>query len=376
MNKRFTAIVVTLALIGLLAVQAGPGAPAQAQGLSRGAAGVAAQADPQLSASVSRGSNGYYTVILENSKIRVRWATFFGGNNDETAIVDFIIKGPNEDQAGQALDSTANFYPATYAALLYDGADRKTVRLEWKDPRNRYGQQKIQEITIFPNEPYIQIDYLKYWVNIVDLGSPGGITNAQYEIYGNACWLTCSSPLGYLLYPESYYNRAEVRPSTGQKDRSDGGSLNYNGYFITGIYNPANSRGYGRVSPVAAIDIVKLLLITQSGATTRRGFELFPYYQKTHKPFRAYLFAVTGGASDVLTLGKRIADGAVQPTPEATTPATRTPTRTATLTPTQTATLTPTSTATATRTATATLVGTPIIPDTGAHKVFVPFIQR
>ena len=86
--------------------------------------------------------------------------------------------------------------------------------------------------------------------------------------------------------------------------------MNYNGWYILGVYNPENGRGYGRVVPAEAIGYIKLLAFP---ANPGYGFELFPYWQtpgRNRKPYTTYLFAVTGGEQEILARGKQIADQA------------------------------------------------------------------
>ncbi len=321
-------------------------------GLAGGAflsGGLPARAAPGDWGTVSAGKdgNGNYYATLENSQIRVRYG-YFSENYGQTAILDFIIKSANEDQAGFYLDAASGMRAATNAYVKYDGDDRKTVRLEWKDPNNNNGSQKVQEVTIFADQPYIQIDYFDYYVNIVEQGSPGGQSSGTYKFSGSEGWIR-----GYDLYPKSYYNRCD----TGYDDPTNGGSLNYKGYFIGGIYG-SNGRGFGRVIPVVTNDIVKLLF--------SKGFEWYPRFcSGSRTAYRSWLYAVTGGADGVVSRGRAIVDAAGGSTPPTSTPQptatrTRTPTATATRTATSTtvanptATFTRTPTATATRTATAT----------------------
>ncbi len=77
------------------------------------------------------------------------------------------------------------------------------------------------------------------------------------------------------------------------------GSLDYHGWFIMGVYNPGNGEGFGRIVAVDHMDIIKLLF--------NRGFELFPHYQRSHEPFSGYLFAVTKGAKEILSIGMKLA---------------------------------------------------------------------
>jgi hypothetical protein len=78
--------------------------------------------------------------------------------------------------------------------------------------------------------------------------------------------------------------------------------LEYRGKFILGAYEKATGRGYGRVMPIADVDVVKLLF--------SRGFEMFPHYQprREQRSFTGYLFVATGGAEEIVALGKRLAE--------------------------------------------------------------------
>jgi uncharacterized repeat protein (TIGR02543 family) len=247
------------------------------------------------SATVRQDQNGDLEVILQNSEMRVRWARhdYDGGLHQETVIQEFVAKDNGENQAGcDDLDmswstATAGRGLLTDARVVYSGVDRITVHLEWGEGKG------IQEVSIFPNSTYIKVDYIAYGVNVIDIGCPG-YTRA-YEVYGASDWIR-----GYVTYPASYYNRY---PGDGINDPVDGGSLNYNGSFIMGLYNPVSGHGYGRVMPVAAISIIKLL------PWYGRGFELFPYYQRGHRPFTGYMYLVTGGVGEVITLGQALADG-------------------------------------------------------------------
>ena len=144
---------------------------------------------------------------------------------------------------------------------------------------------------------------VKYGLNIVDIGTPGGTTNGKHFAYGHGSWgrayITHKDP----SYHGSYYNRY---PPDGVNDPANGGALNYHNHFIFGVYNPSNGRGFARTIPVSACSIAKLLL----SSTQRNGLELYPYpFNKDHPQFTSYLFAVTGGESDILSTGKALADG-------------------------------------------------------------------
>ena len=269
-------------------------------------------ADSQLNAEI--GPNRSY-VILENSQIYVKYAPYYA-NHNEFAIKEFRIKSAgNENQVGVGkynfFDADSGRGALTNASIVYNGTDRKTVRLTWVNEFNDPTKKITQEVTIFGNSRYLKINYsdVQYGINVVDLGEPGGTTAGTHVAYGHSGWIR-----DYITHKESssfgsYYNRY---PKDGVNDPANGGSLNYNGNFIVGVYNPANGRGLGRVMPVADISIVKLLL----DRSTRRGLELFPHpFLKAHQPFTGYLYVVTGGASEILSVGKQLTDGSSVPSP-------------------------------------------------------------
>lgn len=260
----------TLALILLLAALPAPASMAQSSDWG--------------SITIRRDGAGQYEVILENAQLKVRYQ-YYQSTTEKTVIRDFILKSLNEDQAGKYLDGAANRGLMTNAYLKYSGPDRKTVRLEWNDGA------WVEEVSIFPDGAYLQIDYLKYGIDVLDLGAPGQTTSGYYEFHGGAGWRR-----PYVLNPESYYNR---HPGGGYNDPADGGALNDNGYFVGGVYNPENQRGYGRVMPIGAVDVIKLI--------DNRGFQFFPYYRQTPAPFTGYLFAVTGGPAEILAVGGQLA---------------------------------------------------------------------
>lgn len=229
----------------------------------------------------ARLENSVFTIIMGKKT--------FGDGAVNFVITQFMVKAKGVNMGGDQIDGIWMGYgkgrgDLTKGQVTYDGADKKTLYLEWNN-----GAVK-QSYTIYPDCPVIKINYLSYGVNVVDIGNPGGGSSGIYKFYGAESWIR-----GYVAYPESYYNA----PESG--DPANGGSLNYNGHFIMGIVNAANSTGFGRVSPVEASRIIKLLF--------NRGFEQFPYFSASKKPYTQYLFVVTAGFNEVITLGQAIADG-------------------------------------------------------------------
>jgi len=226
--------------------------------------------------------NGRPYAQLENSQLRVRYG--YDTQLGEYNLVDFVLKTVgNQDQAGtRGIDASANRGYLSRAIVNYNGDDYKSIWLEWENG------WMIQEVTIFPNSPYVQIDYYRYGVNVVDIGTAGGSTlSGTYGFAGGDAWIRDYEA----VYPGSYFNSA---PGDGYNDPVDGGALNQNGWIVGGIAG-ANGNGWGRVMPLNALNIVKLLRIGAPGDLRNRGFEWFPYYNLVKQPFRSYMYVVTGG---------------------------------------------------------------------------------
>lgn len=253
---------------------------------------------------------GGMRVTLENSKLRCQYGvTDMPGSGLEAFIKELILKGANENQAGAMLDELGMSAdegrgPITKAQVTYVGPDRMTVRMESPartEPTAFHGARVVEEVTIYPDSLILRLDYIEYGVNVVDWTSPGGTTTGTPVIHGADKWIR-----GHVLYPDQYYS---VLPEE-KGDPEDAGSLNYHGSIIAGVYNPANGRGIARVMPVADTSVMKHM-------GEYRGIEWFPhvewsppYASKGHRrPFTGYLYLVTGGAEEILSVGKRVAEG-------------------------------------------------------------------
>lgn len=247
---------------------------------------------------------GWEYAVLENSEIRVKWQKYTDiDGSEQFAIREFQLKKANNiEQAGAGyLDAAYNRGSLRNAEILYDGPDRKTLRLEWNG-KPGIGQYKelVSEISIFPNSRFIKIDYEKvaWGYVIVDLGLPGGTYSGANVAYGAESWRR-----GYVAYPESYYSRL---PQETYDDPADGGSLNYNDHFIVGVYAPNSEIGLGRVFPIAETRSIKFLL----GEGSRRGFEVFPpdFNTDPDASYTSYLYPVIEGPDEIIEQGKRLVD--------------------------------------------------------------------
>jgi hypothetical protein len=251
--------------------------------------------------SVAKDQNGHLEAILENSDIRIRYGLQYHEEGPESNITELVVKSaPEVNQAGHLVDAAAGRGPLARASVACDGPDVKTLRLEWSGKEGR--PDAISEVSIYEDSAFVRIDYIAWVVNIVDIGHPGGaVTDAVYEIHGASAWKR-----DLVLYPNSYFNRHPG--DVGQENVTevdDVGPLAYAGCFVMGVYNPANGIGFGRVVPADVVDIIKLLEFNGIG----KGFELFPHYEREHRPFTGYLYLVTGGAEELLLMGQELATG-------------------------------------------------------------------
>jgi len=265
---------------------------------------------------IYRDSADQLNVLLENSKILVRYETRVPGDR-QTYIREFIIKEAKESQ-GYWLDAAAWRRGLRRAEILKDAPDVKTVRLTWNGSE-KFPTQAISDVSIFPDSSVLRIDCLQSsFAHICDIGSPGGSRyRGKFVIYGSEEWREVREKL----------DRPELRdhPSEDHRLTNDlfprfpnplidvgwGPSpMNYKGWYIMGTYNPESGRGYGRVVPAKTMRYIKLL---SQPMNPGYGFEFFPWWRmrgKSTTPYTAFLYAVTGGEKEILTVGKKIADDA------------------------------------------------------------------
>lgn len=242
---------------------------------------------------IERNAHHQLEAVLENPRIRVRYEVYQPSSqkSEETVIREFLIKrtGQNVAKSKIGLDAGAWRGPLKDAVVVRDDAERKTIRLVWQSLDEKPDPE--EEVSIFPKGAFIEIRYLRWNVNIVDLTTGG----AHFAVYGADHWVR-----GYAPYPLHYYNRVEHHiDNITNPDVADGGPLNYHGSFILGVYDQPSGAGWAEVVPVPAISIIKLL---------DHGFELFPRFKQPHQEFTSFLFGVTGGPREIERRGKELAD--------------------------------------------------------------------
>lgn len=274
------------------------------------ARGVAGSVDADLRVQI--GPAGSY-VVLESNCIRAEYEPYVDGHSQFGMRHLYIKSAGNEDQICPECNPVSYIGGGAFrgilesASVVWDRLDRKTVRFSWWNSDGIADNKIIEEVSIYPDSCFLKTDHidLKYAVNIVDLGRPGGTAAGTHVAQGGDGWIRGYVTHDYVPSAGSYYNRY---PPDGVNDPIDAGSLNYNGYFIVGVYNSANGRGFGRAFPVADISILKLLLSTGQ----RRGLEFFPHpFFLSHDPFTGFLYTVTGGETELLALGRQLVDDVV-----------------------------------------------------------------
>ncbi|MGH7996229.1 MAG: hypothetical protein ACREFX_07750 [Opitutaceae bacterium] len=231
--------------------------------------------------------------LLENRQIRVRYEVYqpHSQKSEETVIREFLIKstGQNVAKSKIGLDAAAWRGILKQAVVVHDGAKRKTIRLVWQSLDEKPSPE--EEVSIFPEGAFIEVRYLRWDVNIVNLTTGG----ACFAVHGADRWVR-----GYVPYPQHYYNRAEHNiDNITVPDAADGGPLNYHGSFILGVYDKPIGTGWALVMPVSAVSIIKLL---------DHGFEIFPWFKQPHREFTACFFAVTGGQKEIESVGRQLAN--------------------------------------------------------------------
>jgi hypothetical protein len=242
---------------------------------------------------VERNAHGQLEALLENRRIRVRYEVYQPSSqkSEETVIREFLIKstGQNVAKSKIGLDAAAWRGTLKEAVVVRDDAERKTIRMVWQSLDGKPDPEEA--VSIFPEGAFIEIRYLRWNVNIVDLTTGG----AHFAVHGADHWIR-----GYVPYPQHYYNRVEHRiENITVPDAADGGSLNYHGSFILGVYDPPTGAGWAEVMPVSAVSIIKLL---------DHGFEIFPWFKQPHREFTSFLVGITGGRREIERSGEALAD--------------------------------------------------------------------
>ncbi|MHC1769399.1 MAG: FG-GAP repeat domain-containing protein [Verrucomicrobiia bacterium] len=264
-----------------------------------------------VQATIGDGFEADGTILLENQVIRVRYeAKRFADGNKDHVITDFLVKETGGQLAvgdqidGIWMNADEGRGCITAAAVRCDQRDRKTIRVEWDHGK------VIQEFTLCPDRPVVQIDYIDYGINIVDMVS----SVDTFEIYGASAWrdarsrATNEAALNHTnphhrLTTELYPRYPFPLLATHDWKTLEPKELTYQGYLILGAYEQQTGLGFGRVFPAQDANYLKLL---------NMGFEVFANWHQPHRRFTSYLYVVTGGRDELIASGKAIVEAAVR----------------------------------------------------------------
>ncbi len=240
---------------------------------------------------VGKDCYGQWEIFLENSQLKVRYGTKRDIGGD---ITNFLIKEVGRNISEALMDASAHRDEIIYADILKDGPDEKTVRIIWRNnPNTEMDTHSIarSEISIYPDSKFIKIKYIDFVFS--HIAEHGWGDWGTYKIYG---YDNPNPPLyeDCFFWRNGHYSCPDESPGGIGDDPS---ALNYNGHFIAGVYEKESGVGYGRVMPIENVHTIKLLFNT--------GFEWF----LRKPPFEGYIFAITEGPDEVISLGKKIVDG-------------------------------------------------------------------
>ncbi len=276
------------------------------------AAVLFALASPPLSA-VSAADAEFFVRLSERPSVSVvmenRWLRVRHGSTEKTrgAILELLDKRTGYDAAGnaasiwQTLDNSAKSAPLTSARMVKQTSDEISVEFNWgtgvKRPTGWDGENKREVITIYRDSAVLRLHYITKW-HIYEWGAERTTGDGAYCIVG-ARQFQAGRGLSQLYFNHQeftfdpkgvYYNR--------ERDGLDV-PLNYHGHIIMGITN-SHGRGFVRVMSLAALPNLKLMGVPPC------GFEMYRVVNDTV----GYLAPVGGGAAEIETLGKAIADWA------------------------------------------------------------------
>jgi hypothetical protein len=235
-------------------------------------------------------SGSDWVVELENSLIYVKYGfSQIKQGEPYDRIVEFVVKSRNTlvaDKLDGRQSNSPTIYTITNATVTFDGPDRKTVRITFGN------NQRVTNVTMFRGSPVLQLDYQSGGHNL-----DYGIVGNTWKIYGAEAWQALNGwPITYptlqdnITFSGSYY-----RDQWG-----DPGPLSYNGSMIMGLYN--SSTGFGAGLVLSFADDIRFLKLIDPG--DGKGFERWI----DGGAHTAYLYPVTGGAAELISLGKQIVD--------------------------------------------------------------------
>jgi hypothetical protein len=225
----------------------------------------------------------------------------------ENGFCDWIIQSTQHDEINYMVDGCAMRPAIAKVEKIKESATEITVKITYE------ANSFVQLFTVFSNQPYIKVDYLKYselngnnWMNTVDVTekTSGDNRNYQTHLAGDSAYIRPK-----VLYEDVYWNSSEWDIPKAGADPKDGGSLNYRNNAIMVVSNKKTGAGFGRVMPFwkenesGGMRVLKLLW--------NRGFETFPALGKNQHycpAFTAYLYCFDKGFKNGISIGKKLLD--------------------------------------------------------------------
>jgi len=227
-----------------------------------------------------------WNIVLENDLLLARYTTDRANKLIKDRITEFRLKKDDKIVAnkldGRHADKNQEFFRITKANVEPATPGRKTVKLVL--------QRRVEYVSILKDLPVLEIRYSSGGHNL-----DYGIEGWEYVIYGEDAWAEQNH--WERKHPEL---RHEVTESGSyyRSNWSPPGPLSYKGWMILGVIDRRTDYGAGLVLPADKVRWLKLV-----GSGTSRGFERWMTGAHT-----AYLYPVSGGADEILSMGKKIVD--------------------------------------------------------------------
>jgi len=226
-----------------------------------------------------------WDVVLENEYLLARYTPDDADGTVKDRITEFRLKSRDRSVANaldgrNATDNTAVFR-VTKAGVERQDAERKTVRLAF--------DKRVEHVSILRYSPVLEIGYDQGGHNL-----DCGIAGTNYVFYGQDAWQQLR---GWDRKHPKFQDQYDPTGSYYRSEWGGPGPLACNGWMIMGVYDDAGY-GAGMLLPAAAVKWIKLV-----GWGDRWGFERW-----TAGPHKAYLFPVSGGAVEILAIGKVLAE--------------------------------------------------------------------
>jgi hypothetical protein len=226
-----------------------------------------------------------WTVVLENDRLFVKYSPAGTGVGTKDRITEFRMKGSDESLAnaldGRHAPEDTAFFRMSDAREEPAPDDRRTVRLTF--------DTRVEHVSIFRHMPVLEIAYDQGGHNL-----DYGITGTNYVFYGEDTWQQLRG------WDKKHPTLRDEYDPTGSYYRREWGgpaALSYNGWMIMGVYDE-RGHGVGITLPADAVSWIKLV-----STRGRSGFE-----RMMSGRYRTYLYPVTGGAEEIISTGRQLAD--------------------------------------------------------------------